>query len=160
MLHIAHIQFTFQFATLIRISLSLSLSLYFWDTRRSIICENVVQSLLNMCVLWCLLFDPHRTTCQSNLRVQLRKQANEDPSTLRWESIGIYMLPTCVVFRTPKITPFIASIQVEIPDSEVTVWRPSLCGLLGMGVLLTCYHGRYGYYLMHRGAMRQPSEGG
>ena len=32
--------------------------------------------------LWCLLFDPHLTTYQGDIRVRLRKLATYDPSTL------------------------------------------------------------------------------
>lgn len=81
-------------------------------------------------------------------------------ATLRsWESVGIYiwhMLPTSVVFRTPKITPFIASIQVEIPDSEATVRRPSLFGLRGRNGCVVAMEGT-NIILWHRGAMRQPT---
>ena len=35
--------------------------------------EDVVQNLLVYVTLWCLFIDPHRTTHQSNICVQLRK---------------------------------------------------------------------------------------
>ena len=37
--------------------------------------EDILQSLLNHVSLWCLLFDTHQTTYQSNLGIWLRKRA-------------------------------------------------------------------------------------
>ena len=51
-----------------------------------LIFEDIVQSLLNTCLLWCWLFHPHRTMHQSNPGIQLRSNNRFIPAPNLWDS--------------------------------------------------------------------------